>query len=76
MFVDKSRTKSLAKAYSVANRELRVRHAEEFHEILAEVYDQMGLVVRKRLTGDRKRKADIESLKDRLASLEGSAQPE
>lgn len=66
------RTKMLAKAYSRADRELRKRHSEEFHSILAAVYDDMGLDVRKRLTGERKRQADIAALKDRLASLEGA----
>lgn len=66
------RSKALGKAYGEANRRLRENHPTEFHEILADVYADMGLDVKKRLTGERKRLADIAALKERLASLEGA----
>jgi hypothetical protein len=69
---NEERRRLLGKAYSMADRELRQRHSDEFHEILAEVYAEMGIDVRKRLTGERKRKRDIIALKERLASLEAS----
>lgn len=69
---DNERTKALGKAYGEANRILRDNHPEEFHDILASVYANMGLDVKKRLTGERKRQADIAALKERLASLEGA----
>jgi hypothetical protein len=71
--INPERRRLLTKAYSTADRELRKRHSEEFHAILAEVYSEMGIEVRKRLTGERKRKADIAALRERLASLEGSS---
>lgn len=67
---DNNRTKLLAKAYSRATQELRTHHADEFHEILQEIYDDMGIEVRKRLTGERKRAADIAKLRETLAALE------
>lgn len=69
-----SRQQLLAKAYSAADKELRRRHADEFHDILAEQYVQMGLTVRKRLTGERKNRATIAELKERIASLENDPQ--
>ena len=66
----------LAKAYSRATQELRKHHAEEFHLLLQEQYEEMGVSVRKRLTGERKRQADIEKAKATLAALEASAAAE
>lgn len=66
----------LAKAYSRATQELRKHHAEEFHLLLQEQYEKMGVSVRKRLTGERKRQADIEKAKATLAALEASAAAE
>jgi hypothetical protein len=63
----------LGKAYQAATKELRNHHAEEFHMLLQEQYDAMGLDVRKRLTGERKREADIEKAKAVLAALEAKA---
>lgn len=67
-----SRAQLLAKAYSAADKELRHRYADEFHEILAQQYVAMGITVRKRLTGERKRQATIAALKEQLASIEAS----
>jgi hypothetical protein len=69
---NEERRRLLGKAYSMADRELRQRHSEEFHVILSEVYAEMGIEVRKRLTGERKRQRDIIALRERLASLEAS----
>lgn len=38
--------------------------------LLQEQYEEMGISVRKRLTGERKRQADIEKAKAVLAALE------
>lgn len=67
-----NRNALLAKAYSRATQELRKHHAEEFHMLLQEQYDEMGISVRKRLTGERKRQADIEKAKAVLAALENA----
>lgn len=66
----------LAKAYSRATQELRKHHAEEFHMLLQEQYADLGLNVRKRLTGERKRQADIEKARATLAALEASVASE
>jgi len=44
--------------------------------LLQEQYDEMGIAVRKRLTGERKRQADIEKARATLAALENAAQGE
>jgi hypothetical protein len=67
-----NRNALLAKAYSRATQELRKHHAEEFHMLLQEQYDDLGITVRKRLTGERKRQADIEKARATLAALENS----
>jgi len=43
-------------------------HAEEFHKLLEQVYEERGITVRKRLTGERKRQAEIEKARAILAS--------
>jgi hypothetical protein len=67
-----NRNALLAKAYSRATQELRKHHAEEFHLLLQEQYEEIGITVRKRLTGERKRQADIEKARATLAALENS----
>jgi hypothetical protein len=67
-----NRNALLAKAYSRATQELRKHHAEEFHMLLQEQYADLGITVRKRLTGERKRQADIEKARATLAALENS----
>lgn len=62
--------KDLAKAYSRATQELRKHHDEEFQILLQEQYDAMGMTVRTRLTGERKRQRDLEKLRAALADLE------
>lgn len=71
-----NRNALLAKAYSRATQELRKYHGEEFHMLLQEQYDEMGISVRKRLTGERKRQADIEKAKAVLAALENATAAE
>jgi hypothetical protein len=71
-----NRNALLAKAYSRATQELRKHHAEEFHTLLQEQYDEIGITVRKRLTGERKRQADLEKARAVLAALENSADSE
>ena len=66
------RSKLLARAYARATQELRSHHAEEFHVLLQEQYDDMGITVRKRLTGERKRQADLEKARAVLAALENA----
>ena len=68
-----NRNALLAKAYSRATQQLRKHHAEEFHMLLQEQYEEMGISVRKRLTGERKRQADIEKAKAVLAALENTS---
>lgn len=67
-----NRNALLAKAYSRATQDLRKHHAEEFHMLLQEQYEEIGITVRKRLTGERKRQADIEKARATLAALENS----
>jgi hypothetical protein len=71
-----NRNALLAKAYSRATQELRKHHAEEFHMLLQEQYDEIGITVRKRLTGERKWQADLEKARAVLAALENSSDSE
>lgn len=64
------RKQLIQRAYKNAGRELRNLHQEEFHALLEQQYEFAGLVVRKRLTGERKRKNDIEKLRAQLNALE------
>jgi hypothetical protein len=38
----------MTKCYQIALSKLRTRHDKEFHAILSEVYEEEGIVVRKR----------------------------
>lgn len=67
-----NRQKALAQAYARATQELRKHHAEEFHTLLEEQYANMGITVRKRLTGERKRQADLDKARARVAALEAA----
>ena len=62
------RTKFLSSAYARATALLRKNHSEEFHEILAGIYEQEGVDVKKRLTGIRKKKAQLAKLQEELAT--------
>jgi hypothetical protein len=42
--------KMLMRCYSEASARLRKRHDDEFHAILAEVYEENGVDVRKRMS--------------------------
>lgn len=55
------------KAYSKATTRLRNEFPERFHALLEEEYQSAGLTVRKRLTGERKRQAEIAAAKALLA---------
>lgn len=59
----------MQKAYKEATKRLRTFHAEEFHILLEEVYEEHGLNVRKRLTGERKRKAMLADARRVIAEL-------
>lgn len=67
-----NRQKALAQAYARATQDLRKYHAEEFHNLLEMQYANMGITVRKRLTGERKRQADLEKARARVAALEAA----
>ena len=54
------RAKYLASAYAKATAVLRHHHDEEFHEILEDIYKEDGVVVKKRITGSRKKRADLD----------------
>lgn len=71
---DKAREKVLSSLYTKAHRELRRRHDMEFHDILDELYKESGIEVKRRLTGERKRQADIAKAKALLAALEAGNQ--
>jgi hypothetical protein len=64
------REKALSSLYGKALQELRRRHDVEFHEILDGLYAESGIDVKRRLTGERKRQADIAKAKALLAALE------
>ena len=68
------REKSLSSLYGKALKELRRRHDVEFHGILDDMYRDAGIEVRRRLTGERKRLADIAKAKETLAALEAGVQ--
>lgn len=61
--------KEMSAAYQDANKILRSRHIVEFHEILEQAYVARGLDVKKRLTGARKRQAEIEKARALLAEV-------
>lgn len=58
------------KAYVSAQKKLRNAHQDEFHKLLEAEYADLGIEVRKRLTGERKRQRDIEKLREQLSNLE------
>lgn len=62
----------IQKAYKNAGRQLRSMHQDEFHAILESEYKSAGLVVNKRLTGERKRQSDMEKLRAQLSALEAN----
>ena len=59
--------KAVKRAYVRATTALRRKYPDEFHALLAQEYEWAGLNVRKRLTGERKRKAEIERARALLA---------
>lgn len=62
------RQRAMQAAYEEAGKRLRKAHEDEFHSLLQEVYYERDMKVRKRLTGDRKRAAEIAKAKALLAS--------
>lgn len=67
------REKTLSALYGKALKELRRRHDVEFHSILDDLYKEAGVDVKRRLTGERKRQAEIAKAKATLAALEGGS---
>ena len=61
------RKNQMQKAYEEATKRLRKAHQEDFHSLLQEVYYERDMKVRKRLTGERKRAAEIAKAKAFLA---------
>ncbi len=59
--------KEVKRAYVRATTRLRRLYQDEFHALLAQEYESAGLNVRKRLTGERKRQAEIERARALLA---------
>lgn len=64
------RQAAMQRAYAEANRRLREFHLEEFHVLLAEVYEERDMDVRKRLTGAMKRADQIAKAKALIERLE------
>lgn len=62
------RQKVMGAAYTEATKRLRQAHEQEFHDLLEQVYEERGLSVRKRLTGERLREAEIAKARAVLAS--------
>ena len=60
------RAKFLASAYAKATAILRHHHDDEFHEILEDIYREQGVTVKKRLTGSRKKRADLDKARAAL----------
>lgn len=60
--------KAVHAAYGEATKRLRKKYDDEFHQILEQVYEERGLQIRKRLTGERKKAAEIEAARAVLAS--------
>lgn len=60
--------KAMGSAYTEATKRLRKKYEEEFHALLEQVYEERGLTIRKRLTGERKKAAEIEAARAVLAS--------
>lgn len=65
------RQKMIMSAYAMATKDLRKHHSDEFSELLQEKYAELGIVVRTRLTGERKRERDIAKHRAAIAALTG-----
>lgn len=63
------RKAAMTKAYATSLRLLKNNHQEEFHAILEQSYADAGINVNTRLTGERKRQADIEKHRAALNAL-------
>jgi ABC-type Fe3+/spermidine/putrescine transport system ATPase subunit len=59
MAITEEHRKMLARAYQEAMGRLRKRHDSEFHEILAEVYAEKGMEVKKRLSRAQKQQQRV-----------------
>jgi hypothetical protein len=64
------RKKSLTAAHQEASRRLRLNHEYEFHSLLEDIYFERGINVQKRLTGSRKRDAELDRARALLNSHE------
>jgi hypothetical protein len=66
---DNDRKATMTKAYATSLRLLKNNHQEEFHAILEKSYADAGITVNTRLTGERKRQAEIEKHRAALNAL-------
>lgn len=60
---------TLGKCYQIATSELRDRHHEEFHEILADVYRRYNIAVKPRGSRKQQRAKKIERTQEYLKTL-------
>lgn len=66
---DNDRKATMTKAYATSLRILKNNHQDEFHAILEQSYADAGISVNTRLTGERKRQAEIEKHRAALNAL-------
>jgi hypothetical protein len=60
--------KQMTSAYQEASKRLRKKHDVEFHAILEQVYEEYGMVVKKRMSHAQKQALRIQEAKALLAS--------
>jgi len=65
--------KDMSEAYREANIRLRRTNIDEFHQILETVYAERGLVIKKRLTGERLAAKKVNDARDILSNLTSNA---
>jgi len=65
--------KAVARAYQDALRELRKRHDPEFHAMLAEIYEQRGIDVKKRRSRQQMKADEISAARRLLERVQDSA---
>ena len=59
--------KAMRRCYGDAMKALRDKYPDDFHALLQAEYEAAGLSVKKRLTGERKRNAEIAAARALLA---------
>jgi hypothetical protein len=65
--------KQMTSAYQEAAKRLRKKYDAEFHSILEQVYEENGMVVKKRMSHAQKQARRIEEAKALLASQDASS---